>query len=104
MARMFHLGLLNRRDRLGDMSRVTSDLGEKKDMDLLVINIAHLEHKLLSKKIHLFIPQLKAEVSLLLHDTCDRTLILEKWLVLIWCVVRRCLMRRGVVKRRILTR
>ena len=67
-------------------------------MDLLVIDIAQLEHKLLS------IPQLKAEVSLLLHDTCNRTLLLEKWLVLIWCVVRRCLMRRGVVKRRILTR
>ena len=103
MARMFHLGLLNRRDRLGDMSRITPDLGEK-NMDLLVINIAHLEHKLLSKKIHLFTPQLKAEVSLLLHDTCDRTLLLKIWLVLVWCVVRRCLVRRGVVKRRILTR
>ena len=52
-----------------------------------------------------FIPELKAEVSLLLHNTCDRTLLLEKWLVLVWDVVKRSVVEAGaVMKRRILAR
>ena len=40
-----------------------------------------------------FIPELKTKVSLLLHDTCDRTLLLGKCLVLVGYV-----MKRGVVE------
>ena len=53
----------------------------------------------------LFIPELKAEVSLLLHNTCDRSLLLEKWLVLVWDVVKRSVVEvRAMMKRRILAR
>ena len=41
-------------------------------------------------------------MSLLLHNTCDRTLLLEKWLVLVLNVVKRSVVEAGaVIKRRI---
>ena len=34
----------------------------------------------------------------MLHDTCDRTLLLEKWLVLVGCLVKRRILTRCVVE------
>ena len=37
-------------------------------------------------------------MSLLFHDTCDRTLLLGRWLVLVGCLVERRILTRCVVE------
>ena len=97
MTRGFHLGLLSRRDMLGEMSSVTSDLHEykilRKRWCRLFTSIDFCPTELPP-----FIPELKAEVSLLLHDTCDRTFLLEDWLVLVRCMVKRWILTRRKVE------